>query len=101
MAISLNYTSSQGALVNGAYIVVTDVAYSKMPLALLPGQPSPSTRGVARVYLSAGACASGKKHFDDINFWFDADTSMTATPIYVQAYVALKALPSMAGAIDC
>lgn len=98
MAISKNYTTGQGVNCTNAYIVVTSVNYNKIPPFMDPNQAPPNTSVNASIFLNKDAKENKLKSLESLNFYFQADPTQSMLP---QAYEALKALPDMAGAVDC
>ena len=97
MAISKDYVTDQGVDCPHAYIMISDIQYNKFPFALDITNPSPTTLVNVGIYYSQATREAKQKPLMTKTFGFNADTTGN---VWEQAYVALKGLPDMAGAVD-
>lgn len=102
MAVTVAFTTKQGVVCTTPYIVITKVNFSKIPNKNFTAPTTvPNTTAYASVYYNQAAYTAQNDPLQDIMFQFNVGVLSTDPSIYSQAYTALKALPSMAGATDC
>ena len=102
MAITKSLNTSQGIPCPNAYITISNMSYDKFPPpSMTPNQTAPTTTVVASIFYDQAARTANSGVIDKVTFSFNVDTSTAALSVYAQAYSALKALRSMAGAVDC
>jgi len=97
MAITKNYTTDQGVVCPNAYIVIGNINYTKFP-PVVPSVTIPTATATAQVYFAQSNREANQKPLVTFNLVFSPDMTQNIVP---QAYTALKALPEMAGAVDC
>ena len=98
MAITKNYTTDQGVNCPNAYIVVSNVNYTKFPVNLPNMQTGLNSFANVSIYFSQTTREANQKPLTTFTIQFETNPSNS---IFEQAYTALKELPEMAGAVDC